>query len=885
MLELKLLGVPELFYQGEKLDLPSPKNLAILAYLALRADARERSELMELFWQAGKASNVRFALFKLREIVGSQDWLETSDKFAHVKAITDVGRIEQAIQEKRFIDAFSIWHEGDEGEKIFLKGLELKDAPAFQSWLELERSRLDQLYLEALQEGIQELEQAKKHSEALELARILLEKDKLNETAHRAIMRLEFKQGNTVAALAQFETCRLVLQEELGVEPLDDTLVLLKEIEQPSVSHAVNAFLIEQATRISAQTDKLFGREALLEEALAQLETQAVLLHGFGGSGKTALAASVAAEHLKKQTASKVLWLQAGDDAPELLFDAVARALNAQKQVAQADTSSKANVIRTLLAANKISLFVLDDVWNAYALSKLKEAIPQGTALLVTSRQRYSKLKRLDVGRLTRQAALELLSHHAMQNLSADESAHKLCESLGDHAFALRIAGITLQVDNETASHLLEQIISAPHTMKTPNDFAEEGRESVTALLNASLSALSEEAHEAFMAFGVLFSSSATAELLALCARRGENETEEALFELQKRGLAERVTKAGSDVISYRLHDLAFSFAKANKHFRIGSAQRACQSYLEKHKNHVEVVDAEIANLLGATESAEDAYLLEMVKGLTVGDAYYLARGHSPRSLRLLKRAIRASKEAADLESAHYLLARLGDAYRTLYGNHKAALKAFQEALVLAQELKNTPREIVMLTLIGTTKSQQDMQAGEDYLHKAQALAKAQQDDKALCQVLEHLGCLAGGQADFETSLAYFQEALEAIERLALTSIPKNELTRLRFFTLLNLGETERGLNAFEKALGKFNQAKQLAQKHHNQLWLAYSFQGLAETYQAMQKDNLAQDAYQQAFWLYKQNRASNDLTNIRNAMQAANYDLSEQEVDLALAF
>ena len=81
MLEFKLFGIPELRWEGKPLILPSPKNLAILSYLALSSQSISRKDLSDLFWKEGKASNVRFVLHKLREIPGFENWLETDDQF------------------------------------------------------------------------------------------------------------------------------------------------------------------------------------------------------------------------------------------------------------------------------------------------------------------------------------------------------------------------------------------------------------------------------------------------------------------------------------------------------------------------------------------------------------------------------------------------------------------------------------------------------------------------------------------------------------------------------------------------------------------------------------------------------------------------------------
>jgi DNA-binding SARP family transcriptional activator len=912
MLELNLFGIPEICWEGEPLSSPSPKNLAILSYLALSGESISRKDLTELFWKDGKASNVRFVLHKLREIPGSATWLETNEHFVSVKAITDVKRFEEAIHNEHYGKAIEFHRNGE----VLLKGLELNDAEHFMNWLEQERLRLGQLYLEALQGHIIELERTGNTNEALKQARQLLGQDKLNESTHRAIMRLEHKRGNTEAALAQFEYLRQILKEELDVEPLEDTLKLLRDIEGIGASSTKNALLLTSATTIPAKPDKLFGREKLLKDVEVHLANKKrVLLHGFGGAGKTALATLMAAKWLEKNKAP-VLWLQAGNDDATLLFDALARAFDAQQTISQNKNAAKA--IRDLLIKHKISLFILDDVWNAYALSKILAAIPESIPLLVTSRQRYPNLTRLDVGRLERSASLELLMHYAMPPLlgevsrsdggvlvrtvatvrtrtpptppvrgdKSEEGADQLCELLGDHAFALRIAGITLAVDELTPELLLGRIAKAPHTLKIPLESPEAGRESVAALLSASLTSLSEEAHEAFMGFGVLFTTSCTAELLALCTRRSEEETEEALMNLQRRGLADRVSEAGSDVITYRLHDLAYSFARANNHFRLSMAQRACQGFLKKHQHDFNVLDAEITNLLGAAETARDGkndeLFVEMMCELVVGNAYYAARGHSPRSFELLKVAIDKAKELGDLEAAHYLIARKGDTYRELYGDLDRALEAFEEALELARALNNIEREAIMLGLIGIVSFRHGSECANSFLDQAYELAKSQQLNEVLSQILLHKGYVAGYNKNWKATRELSKESVQIAQLLkGDPSANQFEVIRHLFFSLLNLGEAEKMLGNFTEAMNTRQEALHLAQTESNLRWIAYALEGIGEVHHELGNRPLAQENFQHALELFYQNNALTDMEVRIELMKKEGYSVNPKQLDL----
>jgi DNA-binding SARP family transcriptional activator len=882
MLELNLLGVPELKWHGQTVAAPAPKPFAMLCYLALQHDGCSRKELAELLWEAGKTGNVRVALAELRNLPSAEDWLVTDDQLVQIKAVTDVKRFSEALENENYSEALNICGEA----KTFLKGLELRNTDNFMNWLELERSRLSELYLTALQGRISELEKQQKFSEALKLAKALLEQDKLNEDVHRAVIRLEHKRGNDEAALAQFEQLRLILKEELDEEPLEETLELLREIEGGSVSRSKVAFVLSNADAIPARAEKLFGREALLNEARNLLQNgERVLLQGLGGSGKTALAAGVAEQHLSSTKQGKVLWLQAGDDDLEALLDATARAFDARQAL-----KDNPKALQDLLIKNKITLFVIDDVWNAYSLSKLLELLPTSLKTLVTSRQRYPKLKRLDVGRLTRDAAIELLKHYAdisvspllpvlLSDKSGQEETNALCQLLGDHAFAVRMAGITLAVDGISPRDLLERVKDAPHALKVPAEFAETGHESVSSLLSVSLEALSDEAHEALLAFGTMFTSSTTPELLSFCTRRDEDLTENALAELQKRGLADRVSEAGSDVISYRLHDLVFSFARANNNLRPSTAMRAGKRFLDKHKHHFDVLDADINNMLGAVEVAKKTdtrLFVEMMRSLVVGNAYYHARGHSPRSFELLKVAVEKAKELVDLEAAHYLVARMGDTYRELYGNLDKALEAFEEALELAQTLNNSEREAIMLGLVGIVKFKLEKQDAKGFLEKGYNLAKTLRLDAARSRILQHLGYVACYDQDWEAARAYNLEAVELVQDSS-----QAEQRRNLFFSFLNLGEAEMKLGNLGAALSTRQRALALVENQGNSLLRAYALEGLGEIYHELGNRLLAQAHFQQALELFYQNNALEDMEMLIEDMKKEGYPTHQKQPDL----
>src|SRR5262245_8124948 len=57
-----------------------------------------------------------------------------------------------------------------------------------------------------------------------------VELDPAREVAHQQLMRVLALSGRRSEALAQFESCRRLLAEELGVEPSDETVALVEQI-------------------------------------------------------------------------------------------------------------------------------------------------------------------------------------------------------------------------------------------------------------------------------------------------------------------------------------------------------------------------------------------------------------------------------------------------------------------------------------------------------------------------------------------------------------------------------------------------------------------------------------------------------------------------------
>lgn len=110
-----------------------------------------------------------------------------------------------------------------------LAGFHVDEAPAFEEWLTVRREGLRQ----KLQETLHQLALAYENRAddvAQDYARRLLQLEPWREDAHRLLMRVAVRHGQTNLALAQYQICRQVLASELSIEPDAETVALFEQI-------------------------------------------------------------------------------------------------------------------------------------------------------------------------------------------------------------------------------------------------------------------------------------------------------------------------------------------------------------------------------------------------------------------------------------------------------------------------------------------------------------------------------------------------------------------------------------------------------------------------------------------------------------------------------
>ncbi|GIK43262.1 MAG: transcriptional activator [Chloroflexota bacterium] len=321
-LQLTLLGQADVRLAGEPVTgFYSGKAQALLFYLAVTGQTHTRPALAGLLWadlpDADALMNLRQVLTNLRKLVGdhltitrqtvafkrdSDYWLDIEVFQAGVEstqrpspppsssgrgslASPPQGGIEGGLEVEQLRQAVDLY-QGD-----FLAGFYVRDAPLFEEWLLAHRAWLREVALDALQKLAAYFARRGDYRNGIAYSRRLLAREPWREAAHRHLMLLLARSGQRSAALAQYQACRQMLAEELGVEPSAETLALYRRIQAAEAAPRPN-LPFQPTSFIGRQKEVAEIQHLLLDEPGCRL----LNLVGPGGIGKTRLALEAATQ-------------------------------------------------------------------------------------------------------------------------------------------------------------------------------------------------------------------------------------------------------------------------------------------------------------------------------------------------------------------------------------------------------------------------------------------------------------------------------------------------------------------------------------------------------------------------------------------------------------
>ena len=229
---LATLGTPGAFLGGKPLSaLPGrPISFGLLVYLGVEGEVT-RDRLVGLFWPESSQERARHTLsqtlYELRQELG-EGWIESSGNMVRTTESlkVDVREFEVLASQDLREEALELY------QGHFLDGVHLAQTHAFEDWVGGVRARLSRRHRVVADAFIRDARNRGDTEKALKAAWKWVEIDPLDDGAQHHLIQLLAETGSRTEALTQFERYRTLLQSELSLEPLEDTVALVEAIRE-----------------------------------------------------------------------------------------------------------------------------------------------------------------------------------------------------------------------------------------------------------------------------------------------------------------------------------------------------------------------------------------------------------------------------------------------------------------------------------------------------------------------------------------------------------------------------------------------------------------------------------------------------------------------------
>lgn len=863
------------------ITLRSRKHLALLIFLAVpQGRAHSRGTLVALFWpeisEDAARNNLRVALADLRRSLGDAAASLETDRVSvrllpggHTLDVDEYESLLAAVQAhshvrlescdsciSRLAGAAALYR-GD-----FLDGFSIADSEAFDEWAtrNRERQRLAQLAL--LHQLAVSHEQREDHAAQVAYGRQLLAIEPWRESAHDLVIRGLWATGQRGAALKQYDACRRVLADELGLQPSPELAALAERLRAQSTldvdttgptttSHAdisasqsgtagepgsghrrsVDVALPGGLTgEIPAALTPLIGREHELVQLSALLrrdDVRIVTVVGVGGMGKTRLAQELGRAS-RAHFSDGVCFVSLAPLAdPSAIAPAVLAALD------EYATGDAQQALLLSLRPRRM-LLILDNFEHLLDgvpfVSAIAEAAPHVT-ILATSRERLHVhgehqflLSGLAVGPGSAgdddSPALRMFVERARHLQPAFELDHRndaairrICRIVDGMPLAIELA--TTWLEMLAPADIADEIAQNLDFLTTEWQDLPPRQRSMRAVFDWSWSLLNESEQQVLRRLAI-FRGGFTRNAAQVVAG--------ASLVVLNRLLQKALVKAGEGNRSgrYELHELLRQFALEDLIRHPSDAEATADRHLAFYVGLAERGDP------GAPKAESEAWLGDVARdheNIRAALAYSL----EPRPSTQIVGGTNAEPIVAKAE----LGLRLAGAVWTFWQRHCLFIEGrdwIERLLAKAPEATSPARATALYGAAWLAHDQDDFPSADAFFVAGLALDQDLGQTDRVASVLVHRGIMARGQGQYGEAIALIEEGLK-LSRAA------GNLAGVAF-SLFRLGVVIRECAQFPRAAAIYNECLTIYRALDDEEGEAFVLLGLADI--ARDQGNLA---------------------------------------------
>lgn len=270
MIEILVLQNPKVLVNKQEMMFPYKKVEALLYYMAVEKSAT-RDQIATLLWEecdeSSARKNLRHALYTIRKVFGEE--LITSPTRQNLE-------LNQELEIESDYDRFLEENEknGTEVYKSdFLQNFYLKNAGAFEDWMNFKRGKLKEIYLNRLYEKMQNVEHLslKKREKLFERYTTA---EPIDERIYMMMMQIYAKEGLYYKGIRIYQQLSEKLHTELGILPGKEIQEFYNELMENWVSESEH----KEDETVFLAGESGIGKTYLAESFLKEIQEVSVLI-------------------------------------------------------------------------------------------------------------------------------------------------------------------------------------------------------------------------------------------------------------------------------------------------------------------------------------------------------------------------------------------------------------------------------------------------------------------------------------------------------------------------------------------------------------------------------------------------------------------------------